>query len=102
MSVSDIFGTVYTGATFNIVPKSYFSFPIQLINYLNEREVNTIYWVPSALCIVANLKLFDYTKPKYLKKVSRRYGVEIETKSQSKPRMKQNQKYVLDDYDIAA
>lgn len=69
MSVSDIFGTVYTCATFNIVPKSYFSFPIQLINYLNEREINTIYWVPSALCIVANLKLFDYTKPKYLKKV---------------------------------
>ena len=40
--------------------------------------------------------------PKYLKKVSKRYGVEIETKSQSKPRPKQNQKYVLDDYDIAA
>lgn len=40
--------------------------------------------------------------PKYLKKVSRRYGVEIKNKSQSKPRMKQNQKYVLDDYDIAA
>lgn len=69
MSVSDIFATVYTGATFNIVPKSYFSFPIQLINFLNERKVNTIYWVPSALSIVANLKLFDYAKPEHLKKV---------------------------------
>lgn len=69
MSVSDIFATVYTGATFNIIPKDYFSFPIQLINFLNERMVNTIYWVPSALSIVANLKLFDYVKPETLKKV---------------------------------
>jgi len=69
MSVSDIYATVYTGATFNIVPKSYFSFPIQLVHFLNERKVNTIYWVPSALCIVANLKLFDYAKPEYLQKV---------------------------------
>ena len=69
MSVSDIYATVFTGATFNITPKSYFSFPIQLVNFLNEREVNTIYWVPSALCIVANLKLFDYAKPEHLEKV---------------------------------
>ena len=69
MSVSDIFGTVMSGATFNIVPKSYFSFPIQLVRFLNERQINTIYWVPSALCIVANIKLFDYEKPKYLTKV---------------------------------
>lgn len=69
MSVSDIFATVYAGATFNIVPKSYFSFPIQLVNFLNERKVNTIYWVPSALCIVANLKLFDFAKPSFIEKV---------------------------------
>lgn len=69
MSVSDIYSTVYTGATFNIIPKSYFSFPIQLVNFLNERKINTIYWVPSALCIVANLKLFDFAKPEHLKKV---------------------------------
>lgn len=69
MSVSDIFGTVVSGATFNIVPKSFFSFPIQLVRLLNEKKVNTIYWVPSALSIVANIKLFDYEKPQYLKKI---------------------------------
>ncbi len=64
-SVSDIFSTVRTGAEFNIIPKSYFSFPIKLVEFLEERKVNTIYWVPSALCIVANLKLFDYKKPTF-------------------------------------
>ena len=39
------------------------------MKYLNEFKINTIYWVPSALSIVANLKTFDYIKPKYLKKV---------------------------------
>lgn len=69
MSVSDIFATLVSGATFNIIPKTYFSFPIQLVRFLNERKINTIYWVPSALSIVANLKLFDYEKPNYLEKV---------------------------------
>lgn len=68
-SVSDIFATVRTGAEFNIIPKSYFSFPIKLVEFMEARKVNTIYWVPSALCIVANLKLFDYKKPTYLKQV---------------------------------
>ena len=68
-SVSDIFATVRTGAEFNIIPKSYFSFPIKLVEFMEERKVDTIYWVPSALCIVANLKLFDYKKPTHLKQV---------------------------------
>lgn len=68
-SVSDLFSSLFTGATFNIIPKSYFSFPIQLVRFLNERQVNTIYWVPSALCLVANIDLFKYEKPQFLKKV---------------------------------
>ncbi len=69
MSVSDIFSTIITGGTFCLIPKINFSFPVNLIKYLNVYKINTIYWVPSALSIVANLKTFDYIKPKYLKKV---------------------------------
>lgn len=69
MSVSDIYSTIMYGATLNIIPKINFSFPINLIKYLNEYKINTIYWVPSALSIVANLNTFDFIKPKYLKKV---------------------------------
>lgn len=69
MSITDFYSTLVTGATFHIIPKMYFAFPVKLIDFLNEKKVNTIYWVPSALNIVANFKTFDVIKPKYLKKV---------------------------------
>ena len=69
MSILDIFATVLSGATFNIIPKMYFSFPVKLIEHLNTYKINTIYWVPSALGIVANLNTFETIKPKYLEKV---------------------------------
>ena len=69
MSVSDVYSTIVTGATLCIIPKINFSFPIKLMEYLNNYKINTIYWVPSALSIVANVGTFDYAKPKYLKKV---------------------------------
>lgn len=69
MSVSDVFSTVYAGAELHIIPKTLFSFPLNLIKFMNERRVNTIYWVPSALSIVANLKVLDYIMPEYLEKV---------------------------------
>lgn len=69
MSITDVFTTIITGATFYIIPKMYFSFPVKLLQYLNEKKINTIYWVPSALCIVANLKALDEVKLPYLEKV---------------------------------
>ena len=69
MSVSDVFSTVYAGAQLNIIPKMLFSFPMKLLEFLNERKVNTIYWVPSALCIIANWRVLDYGELKYIKKV---------------------------------
>lgn len=69
MSVTDIYSTIKIGGTLNIIPKSYFSFPMKLIQFLNEKNVNTIYWVPSALCIAANYNLFKYAKPEHLTKI---------------------------------
>lgn len=69
MSISDVFTNIMVGSTLYIIPKVCFSFPVKLIEYLNTNKINNIYWVPSALCIVANMKTFDYIKPKYLKKV---------------------------------
>ena len=60
MSVLDIYTTICCGAEMCIIPKKLFAFPLKLIEYINEHNINTIYWVPSALCIVANLKTFDY------------------------------------------
>lgn len=69
MSVSDVYSTIIAGATLHIIPKKLFSFPIKLIEYMNEKQVNTIYWVPSALCIVANLKVLNYADLEYVNKV---------------------------------
>ncbi len=69
MSVSDVYSTIIAGATLHIIPKKLFTFPIQLIEYMNKKKINTIYWVPSALCIVANLKVLNYADLKYVDKV---------------------------------
>ena len=47
----------------------YFSFPLMLVDYLNERKVNAIYWVPTALGILAGCDAFAKSKPAYLKKI---------------------------------
>lgn len=69
MSVLDIFTTMLTGATMNIIPKTYFSFPVKLFEFMQARQVNTVYWVPSVLSIVANMKTFDYLALPLLRKV---------------------------------
>ena len=69
MSVLDIYSTIKNGATLHIIPKKCFAFPLKLLEYLNEKQVNTVYWVPSALCIAANWKAFEYVSVPTLKKV---------------------------------
>ena len=69
MSVTDLYSALCTGARLQIIPRKLFSFPMMLIRYMNQYAVNTIYWVPSALCLVAQWDTFAYDKPKHLKKV---------------------------------
>lgn len=69
MSITDVFSTIVTGATLYIIPKMYFSFPVKLIDYINEMKINSIYWVPSALQIVANFKTLDEVKANTLKRI---------------------------------
>lgn len=56
MSVLDIYQTLRNGCTTYIIPKQLFSFPIKLLEYIGEHKINMLYWVPSALCLVVNLK----------------------------------------------
>ncbi|GKX30266.1 amino acid adenylation protein [Vallitalea longa] len=69
MSVTDMFASLFTGSAYQMIPKEYFAFPVKLIEYMNNRKINVIYWVPTALGIIAKLDLFKYCKPDYLKKV---------------------------------
>lgn len=69
MSVTDFYSTIKCGCAYHIIPKPYFSFPVMLIDYLDKKEINTIYWVPTAISILSNWKAFDVKKPSFLKLV---------------------------------
>lgn len=68
-STLDIYLMFATGATLNIIPESYFSFPAKLIDYLNENLINFVFWVPFVLVNVANMNILDSKKPVYLRDV---------------------------------
>lgn len=69
LSIGDVFCTLKTGCTNYIVPHELFMFPVRLIEYLNEKHVSIIFWVPSALCVIANLRAFERIKPMFLTRV---------------------------------
>lgn len=69
VSVKDIYSTIKTGATMQIIPRQYFSIPTQLLDFLCEREVTTIIWAVSAVCIISTLKGFEYKVPHKISKV---------------------------------
>ena len=69
VSVKDIYSGLKTGTTVQIIPKQMFSFPTKLIDYLIEREVTTLIWAVSALCIISTLNGFEYKVPDKIKKI---------------------------------
>lgn len=69
VSVKDIFSAVWTGATVHLIPKTYFSFPVKLLDFLEERNITTLIWAVSALCIISTLDGFSYKVPSRISKV---------------------------------
>lgn len=68
-STLDIYLMYATGATLIIIPDSCFAFPSKLIDYLNENEINFVFWVPFVLVNVANMNIFSSKKPEFLRDV---------------------------------
>jgi D-alanine--poly(phosphoribitol) ligase subunit 1 len=62
MSVSDVYGCLRAGAQLVTIPRRMFGFPVPLLDFMTAHNVNTIYWVPSALGFVANWKALAYTQ----------------------------------------
>lgn len=69
VSVKDIYSTICTGATMVVIPKRKFSFPVELMDYLVEKEITTLIWAVSAVCIISTLKGFTYKVPDKINKV---------------------------------
>lgn len=65
VSVKDIYSTLYLGAQTLLIPRQYFTKPIDLINFI---ESATIYiWAVSALIFLNKMKVFSYKIPKIRK-----------------------------------
>ena len=73
--LKELYPTLKYGATTFFVPKSLFMFPIKLVEFLNEYEINTVCWVVSALTMISSLKTFDKIQPKYLHTIA--FGSEV-------------------------
>ena len=57
ISTQDIYATIKTGATLGIIPVMYFAFPVKVLQFIKERNINFLYWVPSAFVNIANFDL---------------------------------------------
>lgn len=68
-SILDIYTTLRNAGTMYIIPEKKFLFPGELLKYLDENKINTIFWVPSALIGVANANALDSFENHYLQKI---------------------------------
>ena len=69
VSVKDIFSGIYTGAKVQIIPRSYFSNPTKLMDYLCDKEVTVLVWAVSAMCFVSIMNGFGYKVPETVRMV---------------------------------
>lgn len=73
--LKELYPTIKFGATTYLIPRSCFSFPVALVEYLNTYKINTICWVVSALTMVSAFDTFQTVKPEYLRTVA--FGSEV-------------------------
>ncbi|MCL2446837.1 MAG: amino acid adenylation domain-containing protein [Oscillospiraceae bacterium] len=73
--LKELFPTLKFGAQTWFIPKSYFSFPMKLIAYLNEKRINTVCWVASAFTMIAALRVLNELVPQHLHTVA--FGSEV-------------------------
>ena len=69
LSIVEIYTTIRNGSTLYIAPKEYFSFPLKLMQYIEEKQITILYWVPSALILLANLGALKAADISCVKKV---------------------------------
>lgn len=69
ISVKDIYLTLKNQGSLHVIPKILFVSPARLIQYLNDRKVNTLVWAVSAMRILENFKAFEYDYPRCIKTI---------------------------------
>ena len=68
-STLDLYLTFSNSASLNLIPDSMYVFPAKLLEYVNEKGITTVFWVPSILVNIANLDLLQTIKVPNLRNV---------------------------------
>ena len=63
MSLKDLYMTLASGAELCLIPTRYFSFPVKLLQYMDEKKVTYCMWVPTVYRIVAQFKALSKIRP---------------------------------------
>ncbi len=61
--VKEIIPTLKYGATTHLIPRRLFTSPLRLVEFLNEKKINTLCWVVSALTFVSAFGTLEKAKP---------------------------------------
>ena len=69
VSVKDIYSSIRMGATLVIIPRKYFSKPVELLDFICEKKITTMTWAVSALCLITTFHGLDYRVPETVKKI---------------------------------
>lgn len=73
--LKELYSSIRCGCTTYLIPKRLFSFPVKLVEYLNEYKINTVCWVVSALTMISGFKVLEKHVPEYLRTVA--FGSEV-------------------------
>ena len=69
VSVKDIYSALFAGCRLQLIPRSYFSNPMELMDYLSEQKITNLTWAVSALCFVSVMNGLEYKVPEKVKRV---------------------------------
>ncbi|MDE7220057.1 MAG: amino acid adenylation domain-containing protein [Oscillospiraceae bacterium] len=73
--LKELYSSIRCGCTTYLIPKQLFSFPVKLVEYLNEYKINTVCWVVSALTMISGFKVLEKHIPEYFHTVA--FGSEV-------------------------
>lgn len=68
-STLDVYSMLSTGATLHVVPEMYYAFPAKLVEYIYEKNVSMIFWVPSMFQVFQRYDLLSKFDCKCLSKI---------------------------------
>lgn len=69
LSIQDVYAPLKTGAKTVLIPNRWFVQPVRVWKVILKNNINTLVWIPSMLCLFANLDILAHVEKAPLEKV---------------------------------